>query len=246
VTSPSLSSRSALVVGVGGLGCPASLALTRAGIGQLVLVDEDEVDESNLHRQILFRPDQVGMPKLDAARDSLVADGYPAERIVCVRGRLLPDNARGLVRDVDVVLEGADNYATKFLAADACHLEHTSVVHGAAIGWRFTVMAVQAPGRPCYRCLFEDLPTGDEHPSCATAGVMGPVVGLAGAVMAEFATRLLVGQSTGEGNVVTYDGRKDEFRSRRVGPRSTCALCGGRPNILDTAEARYLGATCAA
>src|SRR5690606_29960364 len=107
-----------------------------------------------------------------------------------VRSRFLPDNARELTEAVDVVIEGSDNYATKFLAADAARLCGRPVVHGAAVGWRGTAWAVSAEGRPCYRCLFEDLPSG-EHLSCDSAGVVGPLPGFIGALMADQALSIL-------------------------------------------------------
>ena len=244
MTAPELARRSALVVGMGGLGCPAALALCRAGFGKVVLLDEDEVDETNLHRQILYAEAQIGMPKLEAARSSLLADGAREDQLRCLEGRLLPHTARQYVADVDVVVEGTDNYATKFLTADACYLERTHVVHGAALGWRATAMAVSAEGAPCYRCLFEDIPEGPDQPTCASGGVMGPVVGFAGAVLAELAIRLVSG-ARAAGSVVSYDGRTDQLRVRDVGPRSSCALCGTAPTIRDTPDARYTGAICA-
>lgn len=241
--SSALASKAVLVVGVGGLGCPAALVLCRAGFGRVILMDDDEVDETNLHRQILYSDDQVGMRKLTAAKRSLMASGVREEQIELLGSRLLPETAMDAIATVDVVIEGADNYATKFLAADACFLSRTGVVHGAAVGWRATVMAVAPQGRPCYRCLFEDLPDGSNHPNCDTAGVMGPVVGIAGAALAEFAIRTAVGEPVG-GEVVSYDGKLDSFRQHRVGPRPGCALCGADRTIHQLREERYLGAAC--
>jgi molybdopterin/thiamine biosynthesis adenylyltransferase len=241
-----LATASVLVVGVGGLGCPAALALAQAGVGRLVLVDDDEVEASNLHRQILFSDADVGSHKLDAAARALAALGPGRTRIETVRSRFLPENARDLARSVDVVVEGADNFATKFLAADACWLEERPVVHGSGVRWRATAWAVGAKGAPCYRCLFEDLPPGDAQPSCAEAGVMGPVVGLAGALMADLALRVLVGDAHAAGRVHTYDGLSDRLRAVEVRPRPSCPLCGTFRSIFGIDEMRYTGASCAA
>ena len=230
-------SDSALVVGVGGLGCPAALALVRAGVGKVVLVDDDVVDASNLHRQILFSEDDVGTHKLDAAARLLARRG-PSE-LELVRERLLPENALALVDRASIVIEGADNFATKFLAADACRLANKPIVHAAAIRWTATVMAVSAAGRPCYRCLFEDVPRGVQQ-SCDGAGVMGPVVGLAGALAADLALSVLSGDESRFGAVWSYDGKRDRLRETPLGPRPSCALCGAAPTISDLRQERYI------
>ncbi|MEB2313515.1 MAG: HesA/MoeB/ThiF family protein [Sorangiineae bacterium] len=237
---------SALVIGAGGLGCPAALALVRAGVGRVVLADDDQVELTNLHRQILFSDDDVGADKLDAAARALDRERTEEQRIELVRSRFLPENARALARDADIVLEGADNFATKFLAADACALEHRPVVHGAGIRWLATALSVAPGGRPCYRCLFEDLPGGDAAPNCATAGVMGPVVGFAGALMADLALSWLTGDDTRAGRIFTFDGWRERLREVPITPRADCALCGPRPRITRLDEALYLGDECRA
>ncbi len=215
----------ALIVGVGGIGCPAALALARAGIGTIGLCDDDEVERANLHRQILFsdRDADERMPKVDAAARALRAIA-PGLELRLHRGRLLPSNAIDLVRQYDVVLEGADNYATKFLAADACALARVRVVHASAVRWVATALAVGATARPCYRCLFEDVPV-DAGPGCAQAGVMGPVVGVIAAVQADLALAMVDGVG-GQAQLVTFDGRTNDLRRRTIGARAECALCG--------------------
>jgi molybdopterin/thiamine biosynthesis adenylyltransferase len=155
----------------------------------------------------------------------------------------LPHNAVELVQRYDVVLEGSDNFATKFLAADACAIAKVPIVHAAAVRWHGTVLAVGREGRPCYRCLFEDLPEGDA-PNCAEAGVVGPMVGLVGALQADLALAILDGVDAG-GTLLTYDGKKDELRRRRLPARAACALCGMR-RIQRIDEARYAAPTCEA
>src|SRR5580704_9090579 len=135
------------------------MALAHAGVGLLGLCDDDEVDGSNLHRQILYSERDVGTSKLDAACLTLRSDA-PTQELRLHRERLLPTNAMTLVAQYDVVLEGSDNFATKFLTADSCGLAHVPVVHASAIRWVGTALAVGDRGRPCLRCLFEDLPEG--------------------------------------------------------------------------------------
>lgn len=239
-----LAGRRLLVVGVGGLGSPALLALLDSG-ATLVLADDDLVEASNLHRQILFDEGAIGAHKLDAAEAALLRRGVPPARIELVRSRLLPDNARTLVAGVDLVLEGSDNYATKFLAADASYLEGRPIVHGAAVRLEGTVWSVSASGAPCYRCLFEDVPPGAQA-GCAEAGVLGPVVGLCGALMAELALSALTSSEPRTGRIFTIDGRRNRLREVGVTPRPSCSLCGPDRTISEIEETRYTAAGCAA
>jgi molybdopterin/thiamine biosynthesis adenylyltransferase len=225
-----------LVVGAGGLGCPALLALAHAGVGSIGLCDDDVVERANLHRQILFDDGDVGSLKLDAAVRALKGVA-PAVQVTLHRTRLLPKTALAIVREYDVVLEGSDNFATKFLAADACILARVPVVHASAVRWIGTAFAVGAEGAPCYRCLFEDLPQ-DDAPNCAEAGVMGPVVGVVAAAQVDLALELLDG-SGAQGQIVTCDGRRDVLRRRLVRGRADCPLCGHDPSIRTLDEARY-------
>jgi molybdopterin/thiamine biosynthesis adenylyltransferase len=237
--------RRALVVGLGGLGCPVLSVLARVPELELWLCDDDVVELSNLHRQTLYDEADVGHDKLQVAQQKLIRGGVAPEHLVPVRTRLLPDNARELVRQVDVVLEGADNFATKFLAADAAHLEARPIVHGAAVRWVATAWAVSAAGAPCYRCLFEDVPPGAQA-GCSEAGVMGPVVGFCGALMADLALRVLSGDASVFGSLYTYDGERDQLRQVPAASRSTCPLCGSSPSIIDITESRYTAPSCAA
>ena len=234
-----------LVVGLGGLGCPVASVLARAPGVELWLCDDDLVDLSNLHRQTLYGDADVGHDKLDRAQAALLAVGVAPERIRLVRSRLLPDNARELVSQIDVVVEGSDNFATKFLAADAAKLEAKPIVHGAGVRLVGTAWAVAADGKPCYRCLFEDLPPGAQL-GCSEAGVLGPVVGFCGALMADLALRVLSGDATAFGSLYTFDGRTDRLRQVSVAPRANCALCGSTPSITDITESRYTAPSCAA
>jgi molybdopterin/thiamine biosynthesis adenylyltransferase len=232
-----------LVVGAGGLGCPAALALVDAGVGHVAIADDDRVELTNLHRQLLYTEADVGRDKLDVALETLGRRAAPGQTLAAVRTRLLPENARALVKTYDLVLEGADNFATKFLAADACRLERRPLVHGAAVRFRATVWSVAPKGAPCYRCLFEDVPEADAALSCAEAGVLGPVVGLAGALMADLALDVLAGTPR-FGTLFSYDGLRDRFRSVPVPARPSCSLCGPSATISEIDELCYTAVHC--
>ncbi len=230
-----------LVVGAGGLGCPAAIALARAGVGTLGLADDDVVDVSNLHRQILFDADDVGRPKVQRAAERLKAIA-PSVELELHETRLLPANAVALVRQYDVVVEGSDNFATKFLAADASAIAKRAIVHAAAVRWHGTALAVGPNGGPCYRCLFEDVPL-ENAPNCAEAGVVGPMVGVVAAAQADLALSVLAGEDV-FGELFTFDGKALESRRRRIARRKTCALCGDERRIHDIEPKRYVEGVC--
>lgn len=227
------------IVGVGGLGAPAALALAHAGVGRLLLVDDDTVDRSNLHRQILFRDQDVGRSKLEATVDGLARRRLDT-RVELRPGRLSPGKT-DLVAGADVIVECSDNFATKFLAADVARLTRTPIVHGAAIRWIGTAFAVGPEGGPCYRCLFEDIPPGAQA-GCDLAGVVGPVCGIIGALQAHLALEILDSSETGKapfGTLLSLDGLRDDLRARRIHRRTGCALCGQTPTIDAIDAARY-------
>lgn len=234
-----------LVVGMGGLGCPAALAFARAGVGTLGLVDDDLVDATNLHRQILFCDDDVGAPKIEVAARAIERFAEEAGKRVEVElhpSRLLPSNAVDLASRYDLVVEGSDNFPTKFLAADAALLARRPIVHAAAVRWHGTALAVGPAGAPCYRCLFEDVPR-ENAPNCAEAGVVGPVVGVVAAAQADLALSLLEGEDV-TGALFTFDGRTGQARRRTIAPRPGCALCGNARSIGDIEASRYAPVAC--
>lgn len=231
-----------LLVGAGGIGHPAALALAAAGARSLAIADDDLVELSNLHRQILFRDEDVGRSKPEALAGALVAR-FDALAVTVLPGRVLPDTALDRVRRARVVVDATDNFATRFLLADACRIAGVPVVHAASVKWRATVLAVSAEGRPCYRCLFEDIPREDA-PDCATAGVAGPVCGVAGALAADRAMRILGGDASAFGSIVTFDGRRDRLREVPVAARAACPLCGPGRTITTLAPERYEAYDC--
>jgi len=231
-----------VLVGAGGIGAPAAIALAAAGVQAIRVADDDRVDLSNLHRQILFRDEDVGRSKLDAFADAITRR-WPRTAVEPCHGRALPATVAALVAGAAVVVDATDNFASRFLLADACALAGVPVVHAAAVRWTATVMAVSPAGRPCYRCLFEDVP-GEGAPDCATAGVAGPVCGVAGAIAADRALRILEGDETACGEIVTYDGRRDVLRVVPVRARRACPLCGDARGLHDLDPGRYQTRTC--
>lgn len=220
--------------------------LAQAGVGLLRILEDDVIDRSNLHRQILFTPEDVGQDKLAVGVRALQARfAAPHTRIEGIPARLLPDNARSFIADVDLVIEGSDNFATKFLAADASFLEHKPCVQGSAVRWVATALCGSPEGQPCYRCLFEDLPAPEQSLNCAEAGVVGPVVGLGAAMMVQLALDVLTGNPDYT-HVSTYDGRTDVLRKHPRHARANCELCGAPRTITDTDWSRYDAEYCRA
>lgn len=230
-------SESIVLVGAGGIGAPAAWALAEAGARHIVLVDEDAVELGNLHRQVLFEETDVGRAKVTALAEALRRVS-PRMAVSCFEGRALPSTVVELLAGAGVVIDATDNFASRFLLADAAHLARVPIVHAAAVRWHATVLVASGEGKPCYRCLFEDLPSGAAI-DCATAGVLGPVCGVAGAVAADRALRILAGDGTAFGHVVTFDGMSDRLRQVAVFSRAECPLCGTHPEIGTIDARRY-------
>ena len=170
----------------------------------------------------------------------------PSRRIDSSSAKAFEDDAAALLDKgpKKVVIDATDNFPTRFLLADAAHLAGVPIVHAAAVRWQATVLGAAGHGKPCYRCLFEDVPSGALL-DCATAGVAGPVCGVAGAVAADRAIRSLEGDRTAVGTIVTYDGLTDRLRQIEVHPRANCALCGAEATIGTIDARRYTNAvTC--
>ena len=232
-----------LLIGAGGLGCGAALALGEAGLTRLGVADDDQVDQSNLHRQVLHRQERVGMGKARSLAAEMAAR-FPRTRVAAHEQRFTAATAAGLLAEYDVLLDGSDNLATKFLANDAAVLLGKPLVHGAAVGLTGQLLTVPAGGRPCYRCLFEELPPPDaDAPSCAEAGVLGPVPGVIGALQASEAVRLLAGQPPAfAGRLLRYQAAGMALGTVRFRPNPACRVCGPRADIRALAPESYSGA----
>ena len=208
-----------LVVGLGGLGCPAAQAVAGAGVGTLGLCDFDTVDVSNLHRQPLYATADVGRPKVEAARVRLAAVN-PGVRLVLHPLLVDARNADALVHGYDVVVDGLDDLAARYALGDACRREGIPVVHGAVTTWEGQV-AVFPPEGPCYRCLHPK-PPAQAGPTCAEAGVLGPLPNLVGSLQAMEALKLLLDQPTLAGRMWLLDGKEGSARTITLKHRAGC------------------------
>lgn len=229
-----------LVIGAGGLGSPSALYLAASGVGTLGVIDCDRVDVSNLQRQVLYATDSVGRPKADAARERLRALN-PDIELVAHQVELRAANVREIFAPYDVVLDGTDRFATRYLANDACVLLRKPLVSAAIHRFEGQAMTY-APGRsPCYRCLFPEPPADGLVPNCAEAGVLGVLPGVLGTIQATEAIKLIVG--VGEpllGRLLTYDALAMRFAEFRFERRKDCAVCGERPTITEPRDAPEL------
>jgi sulfur-carrier protein adenylyltransferase/sulfurtransferase len=220
-----------LLLGAGGLGSPTALYLAAAGVGTLGLVDHDVVDLSNLQRQILHSNDRIGMPKVESARIAIAALN-PDVRVVAHQERLSSENVLQIFKDYDIIVDGCDNFPTRYLVNDACVMLGKPNVHGSI--FQFEGMAsVFAPGRgPCYRCLFPEPPPPGAAPSCAEAGVLGVLPGLVGCVQALETIKLILGVGRPLiGRMVHFDTLSMEVRVNRLRRDPECPMCGDHPTI---------------
>jgi adenylyltransferase/sulfurtransferase len=222
-----LRAASALVVGLGGLGCPAAQFLASSGVGTLVLNDFDRVDETNLPRQILYGAADVGKPKVEAAKARLAALN-PDVAVTCLGERLDPDALAAAVRAVDVVLDGTDNFAARFAVNRACVAERIPLVSGAAVRVEGQIAVFpNRPGDPCYSCLYDD---EDEWlGNCQGNGVLAPVPGVIGTLMAAEALKLILGWDSALHNrLLLWDAKRGEWQSVGLRRDPDCEVCARR------------------
>jgi adenylyltransferase/sulfurtransferase len=220
-----------LAVGAGGLGSPLALYLAAAGVGTLGLVDFDVVDESNLHRQLLFGTADVGRPKLEAAARRL-RDVNPHLEIVPFEARLTSENALDVLRGFDVVADGTDNFPTRYLVNDACVMLGKPNAYASIFRFEGQASVFWAERGPCYRCLYPEPPPPGMVPSCAEGGVLGVLPGLLGTVQAVETIKLVLG--IGEplvGRLLLVDALGMRFRELRVRKDPECAVCGPNPTV---------------
>jgi len=221
----------ALLVGAGGLGSPVALYLAAAGVGRLGLVDFDRVDATNLHRQILHGTPDVGRPKLESARDRISAVN-PRVLVSLHPARLTSENALDILRDYDVVIDGTDNFPTRYLVNDACVLLGKPNVYGSVFRFEGQVSVFDAARGACYRCLYPEPPPPGAAPSCAEGGVLGVLPGIIGTIQANEAIKLLLGIGSPLVNrLLLLDALEMRFREVRFRKDPRCPVCGPEPTV---------------
>jgi molybdopterin/thiamine biosynthesis adenylyltransferase/rhodanese-related sulfurtransferase len=228
-----------LCIGTGGLGAPLGLYLAAAGVGRIGLVDFDSVDLTNLQRQILFSSTDVGRPKIEAAAERL-QNLNPDIQIDRYETRLTSENALDLFKDYDIVVDGTDNFPTRYLVNDACVLLKKPNVYGSIFRFEGQITIFGYPDGPCYRCLYPEPPPPGLVPSCAEGGVLGVLPGIVGAIQAAETLKLIIGK--GEplvGRLLLFDALAMRFRELKLRKNPECPVCGNHPTVtklIDYAE----------
>lgn len=215
-----------LCIGAGGLGSPSSLYLAAAGIGTIGIIDDDVVDASNLQRQILHTTERVGMPKVDSAELTLTALN-PDVEVVKYQERLSSDNIFRIIERYDVIIDGADNFPTRYLLNDAALKLGKHVVHSSIFRFEGQITTFLGSGEPCYRCLYPEPPPPEEAPSCGEAGVLGVLPGIMGVLQATEAVKLLLGAGRSlSGRLLVYDALGTRFHELKLRRDPKCPTCG--------------------
>jgi len=219
-----IATSSVLLIGVGGIGCPAAAYMASSGVGRIVVCDFDTVDETNLGRQVLYGPGHIGELKADVAASRLRKIN-PAIAVTAVTERLVGDALAAAVCDADVVLDGSDNFATRFEVNDACVAAERRLISGSAIRFegQLAVFGPEYSESPCYRCVYDE--ADESIGNCAGNGVLAPVPGVIGTMMAVEALKYLSGVESPAPSLRLYDGVENEFRRLGVSKRSNCQAC---------------------
>jgi len=220
-----------LVIGAGGLGSPVSLYLAAAGVGTIGIVDSDAVELNNLQRQILHSTKTVGQAKVESARTRM-SELNPDVKVVAMKERLTSANILDIIKEYDIIVDGSDNFPTRFLVNDACVLSGKPLSHGGIFRFDGQAMTI-IPGKgPCYRCLFSEPPPPGSMPSCQEAGILGAVAGVIGVIQANEVLKLILG--IGEplvGRLLVFNALDSFFRIVKVPRNKDCAVCGDSPTI---------------
>ncbi len=221
-----------LIVGAGGLGCPAALYLAAAGVGEISLVDFDQVKLSNLQRQILFSTDRLGSLKVDVAKSSL-EQLNPSIKINAIPLKLTKSNAAELIEAHDFIIDGTDNFEARYLINDFCVANKKPLVFGAIYRFDGQVSVFNFEGGPCYRCLYPKAPLLEAVSNCSEAGVLGILPGIIGSLMANEALKLILGiGQIASGRVLLFDSLRSEFSKREFKSKIDCSGCGKAPHLI--------------
>ena len=232
-----------LIIGAGGLGAPAAMYLAAAGVGTIGIADADEVDLSNLQRQVIHTTNDLGKAKVQSAKETMTAIN-PDVTVNTYRTFVTSENILDLIKDYDFIIDGTDNFPAKFLINDACVMAKKPFSHAGIIRFKGPLMTYVPGQGPCYRCVFKEPPPKDAVPTCKQAGVIGAMGGVIGSLQAMEAVKYIIGQ--GElltGYLLTYDALTMEFRKIKL-PKDTshCAVCGDHPTITELID--YEQAEC--
>lgn len=225
-----------LVIGAGGLGSPIALYLTAAGVGTIGIADADEVDLSNLQRQIIHATPDLGKAKVLSAKEKMLAIN-PEANIVTYETWVTADNIKEMIADYDFVIDGTDNFAAKFLINDACVLGGKPYSHGGILQFDGQTLTVTPGESPCYRCIFPEPPPKDVIPTCSRAGVIGVLPGIIGTLQATEAIKYLLGiGDLLHGRLLTYSALRMRFREVPVRKNPKCPICGEHPTITEVKD----------
>ncbi|MCL5259889.1 HesA/MoeB/ThiF family protein [Leptospirillum ferriphilum] len=228
-----LLSSSVLIIGAGGLGSPVALYLAAAGVGHLGIVDMDRVDLSNLQRQIIHRTGDVGRPKVTSAKEKITSLN-PDVRVTEHPTQLMAENAQQIASRYDILVDGTDNFAAKFLINDLAVLLGKPLVHAGILRFVGQVMSIFPGQSACYRCLFRDPPPAGAVPTCSEAGILGVIAGVIGTIQATEVLKILLGRGDVlSDRLLTYDALPVTFRNVRVKRNPRCPVCGDHPTITE-------------
>ena len=220
-----------LIIGTGGLGAPCSFYLAAAGVGRIGLVDSDKVELNNLQRQIVHTTDDIGIPKTESGKKRLIALN-PEVKVITHPLRLDSTNILGIIKDYDIIVDGSDNFPTRYLVNDACVLSKKPFVHAGIFRYDGQIMTILPKEGPCYRCLFSEPPPPGAVPSCQEAGILGAVAGILGVLQASEALKLIL--DIGEplvGKLLIFNALDSSFRTVKVPKDKDCPVCSEHPKI---------------
>ena len=231
-----------LIIGAGGLGAPAALYLAAAGVGTIGIADADEVDLSNLQRQVIHATSDIGKPKVESAKETMQAIN-PDVKVQTYHTFILAENIAEIIKDYDFILDGTDNFPAKFLINDACVMAGKPFCHAGIIRFQGQLMTYVPGEGPCYRCVFKNPPPKDAVPTCKQAGVIGAMAGVIGCLQAMEAIKYITGAGKLlTGRLLTYDAFSMNFRTIKIPKDEHCAICSEHPTIHELID--YEQAVC--